>query len=398
VVSRRRFGATWWGRAWIDALEQRARLDPNRLPRGRTYARHGHAGDLSIEPGLVSAQVQGRQPCPYRVRVRVRPFNDAEWDALLTAIASRAAHAAALLDGELPPETLDDAARAGVDLLPGPGELGPSCTCPDWADPCKHAAAVCYLVADVLDADPFALLHLRGRPREAVLAALRAQRSVPTSARRRSRPAVSHGSVVARDVYARDTVEVGDLFALGSATTPTHPGRPAPLAVDPPPGSGIRADDLAALAADAVARAFALATGDGDGDLALDTREDLARRAAAVLGTPAFAGLAGQAGVSPRHLARDAIAWAHGGREGLAVLHVPWSPEPNALDEARDALAANGLATQARQNRISTRDIQLRLGRSGLWYRFDRHTCSWDLAGPPSADPGALLTRSTGTS
>ena len=342
--------------------------------------------------------MQGRQPRPYRVRVRVRPFNDAEWDALLTAIASRAAHAAALLDGELPPETLDDAAHAGVDLLPGPGELGPSCTCPDWADPCKHAAAVCYLVADVLDADPFALLHLRGRPREAVLAALRARRSVPTSARRRSRPAVSRGSVVARDVYARDTVDVGDLLALGSATTPTHPGRPAPLAVDPPPGSGIRADDLAALAADAVARAFALATGDGDGDLALDTREDLARRAAEVLGSPAFARLARQAGVSPQHLARDAIAWAYGGREGLTVLHVPWSPEPDALDEARDALAANGLATRARQNRISTRDIQLRLGRSGLWYRFDRHTGNWDLAGPPSANPGALLTRSTGPS
>jgi uncharacterized Zn finger protein len=390
-VTRHRFGSTWWGRAWIDALEHRARLDPNRLPRGRTYARHGHVGDLSIEPGLVSAPVQGRRATPYRVRVRVRRFDDREWDALLDAVASRAAHAAALLDGELPPDTLDDAARVGIDLLPGPGELGPSCTCPDWADPCKHAAAVCYLVADELDGDPFALLHLRGRTREAVLAGLRARRAAPAGARRSRRVSAAPRAVVARDSYAREPVEVTELFDLGAAPRPAHPGHPAPLAVDPPPGSGIRAGDLSELAADTAARAFALVTGDADGDLGLDATKDFARRAAAVLGTPAFDALARRAGVPGRRLASDAIAWTHGAGEGLEVLHATWDPAPDALDEARDAFAALGLATRRRQNRISSGDVQLRLGRSGLWYRFDRHAGTWDLTRAPSADPAALL-------
>ncbi len=165
----RQFGRTWWGRAWVDALENRARLDPNRLPRGRTYARQERVSTLRVDAGEVTAFVRGGRPGRYRVLVRVRTFDDDEWDRLVAAIAGRAGHAAALLDGELDPEVAVDARDAGVDLLPGPGDLRPRCSCPDWADPCKHAAAVCYLVADVLDDDPFALFHVRGRTREALL-------------------------------------------------------------------------------------------------------------------------------------------------------------------------------------------------------------------------------------
>ena len=167
------FGRTWWGRAWLEALEQRAQLDPNRLPRGRDYARGGTVGELTIAPGEVRAQVQGRKTRPYEVRIRVRRFTDAEWDRVLTAISARLGHAAALLDGELPPEIADDAARAGLELLPGGGEIGPRCNCPDDADPCKHSAAACYLVTDALDADPFVLLLLRGRTRDQILAGVR---------------------------------------------------------------------------------------------------------------------------------------------------------------------------------------------------------------------------------
>ena len=169
-------GHTWWGRAWVDALEQRARLDPNRLPRGRDYAREGAVGELVLAPGEARAQVRGRRMSPYEVRVRVRRFTDAEWDHVLDAICVQLGRAAAMLDGELPPEVAGDVAAAGLDLLPGAGEVGPRCTCPDDADPCKHSAAVCYLVADALDADPFTVLLLRGRTRGEVLAGLRARR------------------------------------------------------------------------------------------------------------------------------------------------------------------------------------------------------------------------------
>src|SRR5580704_5314775 len=177
---RQVFGRTWWGRSWVEALEQRARLDPNRLPRGRTYARKGNVGTLTVEPGMVKAPVHGSRVTPYVVHVRVRVFDEQEWDRLFDAIAGRAAHTAALLDGDLLPEVVADAASAGVELLPGAGEVGPRCSCPDWANPCKHAAAVVYLMADVLDADPFALLLLRGRTRDEVLAALRRRRARPS--------------------------------------------------------------------------------------------------------------------------------------------------------------------------------------------------------------------------
>src|SRR5580704_19241701 len=86
-AGRRPFGASWWGAAWVEALEQRAQLDPNRLPRGRTYARTGAVGTLTLGPGEVLADVQGSRRSPYKVRVRVRQFSDADWDRLLDALA-----------------------------------------------------------------------------------------------------------------------------------------------------------------------------------------------------------------------------------------------------------------------------------------------------------------------
>ena len=181
-AGQQEFGRTWWGRAWLEALEQRARLDPDRLPRGREYARSGAVGELTLAPGEARARVRGRKTEPYQVRIRVRRFADDEWDRVLEAIAAQLGHAAALLDGELPPEIADDAAGAGLDLLPGGGEVGPRCDCPDDADPCKHSAAACYLIAGALDADPFALFLLRGRTRDQVLAGIRARRRGPVKA------------------------------------------------------------------------------------------------------------------------------------------------------------------------------------------------------------------------
>ncbi len=126
--SRRPFGATWWGKAWLDALEQQAQLDPNRLGRGRSYARRGSVLELTVDPGTVRAQVQGSRPTPYEVSVTIRAFSDAEWDAVLDVVAAQVGRVAALLDGELPPEVVDDAQAAGLDLLPGAARCGPRAT------------------------------------------------------------------------------------------------------------------------------------------------------------------------------------------------------------------------------------------------------------------------------
>ncbi|MDT0405544.1 SWIM zinc finger family protein, partial [Streptomyces edwardsiae] len=163
----RGFAETWWGGAWVTALEEGA-LDTARLARGRGYAEQGHVDAITVTPGLVLAYVQGSRPRPYRVQLRLRTFADTDWERFLDAAADRPGHIAALLDKEMPQSLAD----CGVPLLPGPGDLGPRCSCPDSGHPCKHAAALCYQTARLLDADPFVLLLLRGRGERQVVDAL----------------------------------------------------------------------------------------------------------------------------------------------------------------------------------------------------------------------------------
>ncbi|MEQ7005508.1 SWIM zinc finger family protein [Actinopolymorpha sp. B17G11] len=275
--SRRTFGQSWWGGQWVSALEDRAALDPGRLSRGRSYARRGAVDRLTLAPGLVMASVQGSRALPYTVTVRVTTFDKDEWTRVLDAIATQIGRVAALLDGELPPEVVDDVGGTGLGLLPGPGEIQPRCSCPDVGDPCKHAAAVCYLIADAMDEDPFAVLLLRGRPRGEVLSALRARRAsaTPGSGRTSDDDAAATvrsgragdlaevAGVVARDAYARSgdprpAVPVPPL-------PPDRPSQPVTVAVDPPPGSGIDPEALRLLAAAAAERAWRLATADPPG-------------------------------------------------------------------------------------------------------------------------------------
>jgi len=285
----------------------------------------------------------------------------------------------------------DDVRSAGTDLLPGPGELQPRCSCPDWADPCKHAAAVCYLVAGALDADPFSLLLLRGRRRDEVLAALRARRrsaKVTMAHPDRSGPAVDPG-VDAREAYQRSLASLP-----APPLPPQRPGQPAVLPVDPPPDAGLRPEDLVALAADAAARAFQLATGSGDGGLSLDLEADLARRAAGLLGARRGIGaLAASAAMPSRELLRWAVTWQQAGRGGLDALRTTWQPAAADLAEGRVALdrpAGQG-GVRAWRNRLTRGRLQLRLGGDGLWYRFVRSGSGWVLDGPAASEPGELV-------
>ncbi len=172
---RGEFARTWWGRRWIEALEGSGWAE--RLARGRNYARAGQVVGLRVGPGNVEASVQGSRPKPYRVRVAVRPLSAVNWSKLFAQLRSRADVGAALLSGEMP-ESIEAAfAAAGIALLPTPNQdLAADCSCPDWANPCKHIAAVHYLLAESMDRDPFILLALRGRSRSEVVSALRPRR------------------------------------------------------------------------------------------------------------------------------------------------------------------------------------------------------------------------------
>jgi hypothetical protein len=346
-----------------------------------------------VRAGEVTAFVEGSRSVPYRVRLGVRRFTDDEWDGVVAAIAARAGHAAALLDGELDPAVAADVRGTGVDLLPGPGDLDPRCSCPDDADPCKHAAAVAYLVADALDADPFALFALRGRARDRLVADVRSRRrgASPGGPDAGAAPDDADPGVPARQAWA---AVPGPRPPL--PTPPEVPGRPAPWPSDPPLGAPFSGDGLDVLAVDAAERAWAQLRGEGDSGLRLDARADLARRAAAVLGdVPRFSALARAARASVADLERRARAWHHGGAAGLAVLDQPgWRPPVAVMAEGRRLVAdavGPGVTLFVRDDRILAGRILLRYAPDGRWWRMEKHRGRWEVAAPPAEAPDDLV-------
>ncbi len=173
---RGEFVTNWWAQRWIHALEQV--VNTGRLNRGRTYARAGQVLSLDEMGGGVQARVQGTRPQPYKVTIKLKPLSDKQWNKVIDALAGQALFAAQLLAGEMPQEIDAVFAAAGCSLFPATeGELETQCSCPDWANPCKHVAATHYILAEQLDEDPFLLFRLRGRSQEQVMTALRARRS-----------------------------------------------------------------------------------------------------------------------------------------------------------------------------------------------------------------------------
>ncbi|MFD7563680.1 SWIM zinc finger family protein [Streptomyces tendae] len=389
------FAGTWWGNAWVTALEEGA-LDAARLERGRGYAERGHVDAITVTPGLVLAYVQGSRARPYRVQVRLRTLGDADWDRFLDAAVERPGHIAALLDKELP-HSLADLADHGVPLLPGPGDLTPQCSCPDSGHPCKHAAALCYQTARLLDADPFVLLLLRGRGERALLDALSRR-----NATRAARAAQDRGPAPLPGVRAGEVL-------TPRALPPLPPPLPAPPHPEQPPAypaapGGPDPFALDQLATDAAARAHALLTTGRDPVGGLTLWQDAVRLAAArpgsglTAGTRAlYASLASAAGRDTAELARAVAAWRQGGPEGLDVLEEPWDPPAGRFDRARPLLLAADLpAFRPWRNRLThpRGHVQLRLGRAGLWYAYESEPGreDWWPRGTPDLDPVGALT------
>jgi uncharacterized Zn finger protein len=386
------FAETWWGNAWVDALERGA-LDAKRLARGRGYAEQGNVDAITVTPGLVLAYVQGSRPRPYRVQVRLRTLDDADWDRFLDAAAERTGHIAALLDKEMPHAL----AEGGVRLLPGPGDLEPQCSCPDRGHPCKHAAALCYQTARLLDADPFVLLLLRGRGERELLDALSR-----LSAARAARAAQDKGPAPLPGVRATEALAPRRLPPLPAPLpVPAHPEQPP---VYPAAPGGPDPFALDQLATDAAGRAHALLATGRDPVAELTLWQDAVRLAAARPGSgltaatrSLYASLAAAAGRTPADLARAVAAWRQGGFEGLAVLEEPWDPPAGRFDRARPLLLAADLpAFRPWRNRLThpRGHVQLRLGRDGLWYAYesDPGADDWWPRGTPDLDPVGALT------
>ena len=174
--ARGAIGETWWSKRWIKVLESFGM--GTRLTRGRNYARQGQVAALTIEPGIVKAKVQGSMPRPYNIKIQLQPLSDQEWERVIDAMAEQAIFAAKLLAGEMPNNIEEAFSAAHLSLFPTrTQDLQTSCSCPDWANPCKHIAAVYYVLADQFDADPFLIFQLRGRNKNTLIAELRARRT-----------------------------------------------------------------------------------------------------------------------------------------------------------------------------------------------------------------------------
>lgn len=427
--SRAPFAESWWGRAWLAALEESS-LDTGRLERGRTYARRGAVGRVTVDAGSATAVVQGSRPSPYRSRVRVRQLTDRQWDHLLDVIADRAAHIAALLDGEMPPGLADDAEAAGVTLLPGPRDLDPACNCPDWGIPCKHAAALCYQVARLLDRDPFVLLLLRGRGEHELTDEL-ARRNLSRAAAESAAPPSG-----AESAGPHSGAGIAGAAAGSSATGPRVPpaghGEPAaaafaaraglpPLPAAPPlpaqaargpalagtaaSGPGVDPAALELLAADAALRAHHLLAAALDvprhavtvPPAPLTEWQDAVRLAATHPAT--VARIATACRRTPTELAAATRAWHHGGAAALDVLETAWDPPAGHMERAREALRTDWPGEtppprlRAWRNRwtVAGHGVQLRLSREGLWYPYAKERGAWCPSGPPDADPAVVL-------
>ncbi|MDA8043731.1 MAG: SWIM zinc finger family protein [Actinomycetota bacterium] len=177
ATSRQRgpMATKWWSRRFVEVLESYGL--GARMQRGRRYARTGQVIEVDVAPGLVAAQVQGSRPKPYLVTVTLAIPSDEQWGWILDAMRAKVGFVARLLDGEVPADLEQVFAGAGVPLFASAwADIKAKCTCPDWENPCKHIAAVLYVLADRLDSDPWLVLLLRGREQEELLDALAGDR------------------------------------------------------------------------------------------------------------------------------------------------------------------------------------------------------------------------------
>ncbi len=184
---RGEIGSTWWSKRWIRVLESFNM--GARLTRGRSYARQGQVISIDVAPGIVKAKVQGSRPKPYDIKIQLKPLSDQDWNKVIEAMASQAIFAAKLLAGEMPTNIEEAFGAVNLSLFPtAVKELDTDCSCPDWANPCKHIAAVYYLLAERFDEDPFLIFKLRGRTKDEIIAALREKRTETLPAEGASTP------------------------------------------------------------------------------------------------------------------------------------------------------------------------------------------------------------------
>ncbi len=171
-VLKGKFNGKWWANRWLESLEQF--IDQRKMTQGRTYARKGTVVSLEEKRGVITAQVKGERYSPENIKIKLKPLSEQKWEQILNKMAGKALFEAKLLNGELPQEIEEIFEEAGSSLFPkNSSDLEYQCSCKNQNQPCKHVAAVFYLLAERLDEEPFLLFKMRGKSREEVIEAIR---------------------------------------------------------------------------------------------------------------------------------------------------------------------------------------------------------------------------------
>jgi uncharacterized Zn finger protein len=167
-TSRGAIASKWWGKRWISILESFG--IGTRLARGRSYARSGQVSKLEITPGQVLASVQGSTAKPYVITIAFKTYSEQEWDKIIAQLNENPLLTAQLLNSVMPEEIEDIFKDLQLPLFPEKQkDLETDCSCPDWSNPCKHIAAVFYLLAEAFDSNPFLLFEIRGKLKAEIL-------------------------------------------------------------------------------------------------------------------------------------------------------------------------------------------------------------------------------------
>ena len=229
VLDGRKIASTFWGKAWCDNLEAYSDYE-NRLPRGRTYVRNGSVVDLQINKGNVSALVSGSEL--YRIEIKIKPLSPGLWKSIQAECAGKIDSLIELLQGKLSSAVMQIVTRPEKGLFPTPKEIVLDCSCPDWADLCKHVAASLYGVGAKLDQNPALLFLLRGvDPADLISKASAAEAVRQTAVTADGAPVMSETEVA--DVFGIElapaaTVSVAAVELPAATPTPIAAPRPAP--------------------------------------------------------------------------------------------------------------------------------------------------------------------------
>jgi uncharacterized Zn finger protein len=399
-------GQSPWAGRWTEALED-TWPEEEPLKKGRAFSRTGRIGPITVSPGRIAAEVHAGEAA-HATTLTVTAWDDDDWDLLWERAADRPDTTEALLAGDLPEDLLEAAEDARLGLLPGYGDLDADCDCDALDHPCPHATALGYQFSWLLDTDPWLLLLVRGRDTHEALDELKSVlmlRALTATDEDEDDEDEDDGGGEESEQEDRQPQEAyesnREAYARPATALPALPPLPEPLPSAAEPVTGIEADPLERLVADAAVRArelLAHIAGFGETPPAppLDEWHDTVR-IAATHPDPRVPARLREACGRPDDLDRAAEAWRTGGKAGLEVLEQSWTPSEQETARARTALAAGWdddlppLDVDGNHWTLTGRGLQLRQGRDARWYPYRDRSGTWWPAGPPDTDPAVAL-------